>query len=50
MRPPGEVTAVQSGLNVIELPPTMTSRSPVIPVDQSSVTAQSAQGFVPFSD
>ncbi len=50
MRPLEGATAAQSGLNVIELPPTTTSGSPVIPVNPSSVTAQSLQAFVPSSD
>ncbi len=50
VHPPGEATAAQSRLDVIELPPATTPGSPVIPVDQASVTAQSVQAFVPSSD
>ena len=50
VHPPGEATAAQSRLNVIELPPTTTPGSPAITVDPSFVTAQSAQAFVPSSD
>ena len=39
VRPLEEATAVRSGLDIIQLPPTTTSGSPVIPVDPSSVTA-----------
>ena len=49
VRPPREASAAQSGLNVIQLPLTTTSGSPVIPVDRPSASAQPAQGFVPSS-
>ncbi len=50
VRPPGGAMAAQSGLDMIQLPPVVASGSPVVPVDQPSASAQSAQGFVPSSD
>ncbi len=50
VRPLEGAPAARSELNVIELPPTTTSGSPVISVVLSAITAQSAQGFVPSSD
>ncbi len=50
VRPLEGATAARSELNVIELPPTMTSGSPVISVAPSSITVQFAPAFVPSSD
>ncbi len=50
VRPSGGATAAPSGLDVIQLPPTTTPGSPVIPMGRPSASAQSAQGFVPSSD
>ncbi len=50
VRPPRKAAAVQSGLNVVQLPPATISGSPVTPVDQPSASAQPAQDFVPSSD